>query len=216
MKVFDWMSIRGIIQIGANDGTELYEFQHYTKNIILFEPIFKARVELLRKLRERNIDNIFVFDYVVSDKDEMFCDFFEGTESGNSSLFDLNPERSDAHVCNNHERSIVCQSLSLDTFRELNKKLFEIYPFNFLYMDVQGAEHLVLSGGGKILNELIDYVWLEVSHEEVYLGTLLFDQMIAEMEKYGFYLAYYEKSESNIGQGDALFTKDISRKILNV
>lgn len=57
--------IEGIIQIGANDGNEISEFQSITDNLIMFEPVPDPRDVLLRRSLDSTIKNIFIFDYVV-------------------------------------------------------------------------------------------------------------------------------------------------------
>lgn len=205
MIKYDWMKIDGIMQIGANDGTELYEFENYTKNIIMFEPVYLARLELIKKIWPRKFDNTYVFDYVVSNKDDPFCDFFEGLESGNSSLFELNPKRSAAHSHNIHKEKITCQSITLDTFYKKYRKIFKNQKYNLIYMDVQGAEPHVIEGGREYIRDNVDYVYCEVSHEEVYDGTMLFNDFNAFMRQSGFALLNYEESISNPSQGDALY-----------
>ena len=75
-------------------------------------------------------------------------------------------------------------------------------------MDVQGAEHLVIEGASNLL-KYIKYIFMEVSYEEIYLGTILFEDMVVFMKSKGFSLLEHTISPHNHNQGDCLFGRDI-------
>jgi len=200
--------IKGVIQVGANDGGELSSFAARTNNILLFEPVQSARDILSGKIKHYPNRNIILSDHIVSNKTGPI-DFFIATESGNSSLFDLNPERPifNQQRCK-HDRKVVMNSITLDDFFENNPKV-SIENYNYLFMDVQGAEHLILEGASKCL-KYIDCIWMEVSYLEIYLKTMLFDDMTKYCESLGYFLHTHIPSSHDPSQGDALYVK-ISR-----
>ena len=143
------ISIKGIIQIGSNDGNEINSFFYHTNNILCFEPVDEARNKCIEISKSCTKSNIIISDYVISDKTGEI-NFFIGQASGNSSLFDLNPERPAFHQWNKHEKKVKKNSITLDDFFEKNSNI-KASDYNYVYMDVQGAEHLVLNGASKSL-----------------------------------------------------------------
>jgi FkbM family methyltransferase len=198
------ISIKGIIQIGANDGNEINYFSKHTNNILCFEPVEEARNKCIERAKYCSKSNIIISDYVVSDKTGE-VDFYIGQASGNSSMFDLNPERPIFHQWNKHEKKVKMNSITLDDFFQQYSDI-KISDYNYIYMDVQGAEHLVLNGAAKSLN-YIDFIWMEVSYFEIYSNTMLFGEMTKLCYSLGYKLYYHKESTSNQNQGDALYVK---------
>jgi FkbM family methyltransferase len=62
---------------------------------------------------------------------------------------------------------------------------------DFIHMDVQGAEGLVLEGAKAMLPR-IRLIWLEVSNQELYQGQKLRSDLEAMLQRAGFALAYEE------------------------
>jgi FkbM family methyltransferase len=195
--------IEGVIQIGANDGNEIREFQVITDNLIMFEPVPEPREILLRRSLDSTIKNIFIFDYVVCQTNGL-SEFFFAKESGNSSILDLNPNRPAFNLerCEHSHKGLI-ESITLDKFFFIYKDFFRDLKFNLLFMDVQGAEHLVILGGKETLKK-IKYIWMEVSYVEIYTGTLLYKNLIKLCNKFGFNLIYHKKSDWDESQGDVL------------
>jgi hypothetical protein len=198
------INVRGIIQVGANDGGEIPIFLQHTNNILCFEPVDEARNECYNKILNYPNTNITISDYVISNKVGEI-DFFIGQASGNSSMFDLNPERPAFHHWNNHDRKVTMRSTTLDSYFEENNTL-DPKNYNYLYMDVQGAEHLVLLGAPNTLKH-IDCIWMEVSYFEIYFNTMLFEDMTKLCNSLGYELYYHKESPHNQNQGDALYIK---------
>ena len=149
--------------------------------------------------------NVRISDLIVSDTDGE-VDFFVGRESGNSSMFDLNPARPAFHHHNVHDRLVRRRSVTLDSFFAGQQGVVAPSEFNYLYMDVQGAEHLVLEGARQTLRH-IDFIWMEVSYAPIYLNTMMFWAMCHLCESLGYFLAFHEESRWNQNQGDALFVR---------
>ena len=59
------------------------------------------------------------------------------------------------------------------------------FKFDFIHMDVQGAELLVLKGGEKTV-KLAKAVWIEVSNIELYANQALKNQVSHFMQHLGF------------------------------
>jgi len=76
-----------------------------------------------------------------------------------------------------------------------------ISRIDFIHMDVQGAEHLVLQGAGAML-PAVRALWLEVSDQQLYQGQRLRADMETLLRAQGFALAYEERREV---EGDQLY-----------
>lgn len=93
--------------------------------------------------------------------------------------------------------AITVQTDTLDNFcRERG-----IDRIDFVHMDVQGAEHLVLSGAAATLPR-IGALWLEVAEREFYRGQKLRHEIQALLRRRGFALALDAR---RAGEGDQFY-----------
>jgi FkbM family methyltransferase len=76
-----------------------------------------------------------------------------------------------------------------------------ITAIDFIHMDVQGAEFLVLSGASRMLAQ-IGALWLEVSNVELYRGQKLRGEIEAFLTQRGFVLTL---EESRGSEGDQFY-----------
>jgi FkbM family methyltransferase len=76
-----------------------------------------------------------------------------------------------------------------------------ISQIDFIHMDVQGAELLVLQGSGKKLKD-ISTIWLEVSDEAIYQEQPVRSQVMSFMKEKGFILALETRREK---EGDQFY-----------
>jgi FkbM family methyltransferase len=91
--------------------------------------------------------------------------------------------------------SVTCETV--DAFcaaRGINR-------IDFIHLDVQGAEGLVLDGARAMLPRL-RAIWLEVSNEELYRGQRLRGEIEEMMRRHGFVAAYGEDRGT---EGDQLY-----------
>lgn len=75
---------------------------------------------------------------------------------------------------------------------------------DFIQMDVQGAEHLVLAGAERTLPR-VTAIWLEVSNREHYRGQPLAKDIARWMHARGFRLAHQVYRGDASGEGDHLY-----------
>ncbi len=76
---------------------------------------------------------------------------------------------------------------------------------DFMHIDVQGAELLVLEGAGSLL-ATTKSIWLEVSHQEIYKGQPLAADVGRFLRESGFDLALDALGEAGIA-GDQLWVR---------
>jgi FkbM family methyltransferase len=200
--------IKGVIQIGASSGQQLKLFiDNDEKDMILFEPCDKSFSELEKTAEPYKTQaNIILSNYILSNKTEE-AKFYIGQNEHNSSLLDLHPQRPGLHkAINNHDRYEIKKSISLDDYVEDTKIDLDLY--DFIFMDVQGAEHIVLEGALTTLKK-IKYVYLEVSFAEIYAGTLLYEDMVKYLATLGFEVVWVDTS-GHMNQGDILVKRVVT------
>ena len=81
---------------------------------------------------------------------------------------------------------------------------------DLLKVDVQGAEHLVISGAAKTLS-LTAAIWIEVSFKPLYEGSCMYNEVFDLLWKCGFKLwdleTGFRSSTGELVQADALFLR---------
>jgi len=95
------------------------------------------------------------------------------------------------------DNKIEVRTVTLRTFCESNN----ITNIDFIHMDVQGAELMVLEGAGDLMSS-IKAIWLEVSSVDLYKNQPLVKDVKNFMKKKNFYLV---KDGLNGIQGDHLY-----------
>jgi len=89
-----------------------------------------------------------------------------------------------------------------DTY--VSETKFDVTPYNFLNVDVQGAELHVIKGMGDLIDG-IDYIVAEVNEAELYKGGALLNELNAYLESRGFVMDV--KNINKYEYGDALFVR---------
>tara|TARA_B100001250_G_scaffold345902_1_gene315513 strand:+ start:613 stop:1356 length:744 start_codon:yes stop_codon:yes gene_type:complete len=187
-------NIHGIIQVGANIGQEIPILTKYTNNIYLFEPLTKAFEELRKNIS--NYKDINIFKYALGEKDEIKKINISNTNYSASSSF-LKPS---LHL-------EYFPEIEFDSYEEVQIKRFDNinskFYANFLILDVQGYELNVIKGFADKINN-IDFIYTEISIEELYENSVLIKELDEELYELGF-IRTKTKIASNKPQGDALY-----------
>lgn len=179
-----------IAEIGAADGvdTATYAARYPRASLFAFEPL-PANVEKLNALREKL--GIRVYPCALGAENKVATDFWvsggrppslPGKEPWPYSSSLLEPaEHKTVHPWCTFERhhTSVCR---LD-------HLMEVAP-DYIHMDVQGAELLVLEGASRLLPD-VRAVWMEVANVELYRGQPLRRDVGDFMRDRGFELVGY-------------------------
>jgi FkbM family methyltransferase len=169
--IYDFISklkLKTIVEIGANDGTDTLKFRkmHKESRIVCFEPD-PRNIELLKKAE---IDKIIeLYPFAVSDTNGAatfhLSDIDNQSSSGWSSSSLKKPERHlDLHPQVKFNKNIIVDTIALDTFEPLKDT-----EIDFIWMDVQGAEDLVLKGATETLKRT-KYLHTEYSDSPLYTG----------------------------------------------
>ena len=167
-----------IIEIGAYRGDDtaiLLEINNST--IISVEPD-PRNIPHLKGLQNR-FSNLRIIERAVSDKDDDNVTFYmsqlrEDADQANFSSSILKPK---LHLDQNpriifNQRCDV-KTITLDTIHKDNN-----YPvIDFIWADVQGAEHLMIKGGLNALKST-KYLYTEYSNEEIYENEVNLEAII--------------------------------------
>jgi FkbM family methyltransferase len=117
---------------------------------------------------------------------------------GASSIFVATGAYPEEHYVQNR---IKVEAIRLDTFLEAHK----VPAIDVLWMDVQGAEKLVLTGMGKHLRD-VKCVHLEAEFFEIYKGQALFGDVDTLLRNHGFQLLGFTSYSRY--SADALYVRD--------
>ena len=188
--------ITGIIQVGANIGQEIPLITQYSDNIYLFEPLSKI-FNILKK-NSSGYKNINIFNFALGQKEEIKKIYIADLNNSASSSI-LKPS---SHLEYYPEIKFNrTEEIAVKRFDSLDSE----FDANFLILDVQGYELEVIKGFGNKIND-IDFIYTEVSTEELYENNILIKELDGELYNLG-YLRTNTKFASNKPQGDALYKK---------
>ena len=171
---------RGIIHIGAHDGEEITLYQALGTERVLFVEANPTVFERL-KANIAGHRNVQAVNCAIGNYDGTVNLRVTSFDQSSSILPLKRHQEIYPYIQETHQISV--QSRTLDTLlQEL-----EINPaeFNFLIIDIQGAELLALQGALTVLKH-IEAIITEVNYEELYEGCALIDQLDEFLDKQGF------------------------------
>jgi len=198
------LDVKGVLHIGAHLAEECGSYyENGVQKTIWIEanPYFINHI----KVNISKYNNTLVFNECISDVDDVEVTFNLSNNNGmSSSLLQLEHHKiAHPEVVFVHE--IKTKTKRIDTlFLENNLR---IEDYNFVTMDIQGAEGLALKGFGDMLNN-VDYLFLEVNEKELYKGCMLLPEMCEYLIHFGFNLLE-KQMWGDAGWGDAFFAKKI-------
>lgn len=192
----------GIIHIGAH---LLEEREDYLKlginNILWIEanPLIYNQIKNIPD--KRGIEE--VFNLTVSDNDGKEYTFNITNNGQSSSILELEKHllyHPHIHVID----KITVESVRMDTFlNSLNH--IDTSCFNFLNLDIQGAELLAIQGFGNLINNF-NYIYTEVNTNSIYKDCALIYELDDYLSNYNF--KRVETKLTEYEWGDALYIKD--------
>lgn len=174
------ISPRGIIHVGAHEGTELAWYQSCGFEKILF---IEANPAVFEKLRMNACDaaGVTVVNRAVTDH--------AGPIRLNVTSFDQSSSILPLATHRKHYpgieavQSVIVEGATLDAVMEENR--LDPADFNFLAMDIQGAELLALRGASGTLTH-IQAIITEINFEELYQGCAQIDDIDLLLDSHGF------------------------------
>lgn len=168
------IKFKGILHVGAHECEELNDYERYIpRNKVLWIEALQNKVELCKQ----RYPNVLIENAIVSDVVENVR--FNVSNNGQSSSileFGLHSYfHPHVHYVN-----------SFESETKLLKDIISNYniDYNFLNLDIQGAELKALKGMEEYLHK-VDYVYTEVNSDYVYKDCALVTELDEYLQKFG-------------------------------
>lgn len=191
------INFRGILHVGAHECEELNDYeQHLSRDKILWVEALPGKVQLCKDRYPRVlIENAIVSDVVETVR-------FNVSNNGQSSSMLNFGLHSQYHP---HVQYVTC-------FEDKTKLLKDILcnyniDYNFLNLDIQGAELKALKGMEEYLHK-VDYIYTEVNSDYVYENCSLINELDDYLKKFG--LQRMETQWTDFKWGDAFYMRIIT------
>jgi FkbM family methyltransferase len=162
--------------IGANIGETTLNFARLAREgkVYSFEPVPFLFERLQTNVSFNNFPNIFLNNLALSDKKEQL--FFESSKNHNSSGISLQKHPT--------SRSQAVNSTTIDSFVEENN----ITHIDFMKIDVEGFESLVIKGGMRTLKKFMPVIFMEVDHHNLSKNNSSEKELLMQMHSLGYSL----------------------------
>lgn len=186
--------INGLLHIGAHLAEELSIYNAANITGVIW---VEANEDRANKIKEIVPSNHQVVCSIVGDENGREVYFNEANNGQSSSIFELGAhliEHPEIYYTNRTKRTMN----RIDFLREK----YNFINFNFVALDIQGAELLAIKGMGELLNN-VEYIYTEVNEKKLYEGCCL----ISDLDNY---LIGFERVITNMtthGWGDAFYVK---------
>jgi FkbM family methyltransferase len=222
-KIFSAKDSLVIFDIGACEGEDSIRYARLFPNsrIYTFEPLPENQAIVLANFEKFKVRNAELQCIALADR--------EGTSTFHVSS-GKPPEKWEGEQWNygNKSSSLLKPALVNERFgwiefnQSIDIKCNTIYNFlaenhishiDFIHMDVQGAELLVLKGAGPKISEITS-IWLEVSEEEFYKNQVLKNELERFLLENGFDKTHEEQSGFQSDQFWVNKHKPITQKYL--
>jgi FkbM family methyltransferase len=170
------VNIKGILHVGAHECEEIYDYERYIpRNKILWVEAMPDKVAL-SKSRHQGLQ---IENAVVSDVKETVK--FNVSNNGQSSSILEFGLHSTFHPHVHYVSSFEAET-------KLLKDIICNYDinYNFLNLDIQGAELKALKGMEEYLPK-VDYIYTEVNCDYVYKGCAIVNEIDEYLKQFGFY-----------------------------
>lgn len=211
LEILSQIPKKGIIHVGAHQGQEVerYLALGFT-NILLIEanPVW---YEYLQS-KFGHLPQIKIFNYAICDFDGSITLHIHTSRSGSTepaSIFAMKRFQEIVNTLHTPE-SIETKASTLDTL--LEKYQVSMADYNFLNLDIQGAELLALQGSLKTF-AYIDVIISEVNVIELYENGATENKITEFLDQQGYekkkavYHSLYKGVETFPAWGESLFIK---------
>jgi FkbM family methyltransferase len=193
-----------ILHIGAH---ECEEKEAYDKEG--FEAIWVEGNPDIVKSMQLKYPKLKIFEALIADKDGKEMEFIITNNMQSSSILELDEHKKEHPQVREIGRKKLFTK-TVDTFLTENHLKPEL--FEFVNIDIQGAELLALKGAKKILY-YANYLYIEVNEKSLYKNCALLPELDTFLLSYGF-----ERVETIMtahGWGDAFYKKIDIKKFVN-
>lgn len=194
MRPYFSRSIKGVLHVGGHLAEELEIYNAANiKNVIWIEAN-KDRSEQIKKLVP---DNHIVVNAIIGDISGKPVTFYEANNGQSSSILELG-----THAKEHPEVHYVDETQSIMTRLDELSVENNFFPFNFINLDIQGAELLAIKGMGKLLDN-VDYIYTEVNKRSLYKDCALINDLDEYLSDFNRVLTEW----TQFGWGDAFYVR---------
>ena len=190
-----FVSPSGVLHVGAHSAEELTAYREENYGRVIWVEAQPSLVAALRKKTFGSGD--IVLEGAVWGSSGVSKTFHITSNGQSSSLYEL--------ATHSHHYPSVVQVKELEV---LTVRLDSLIPagekFDFVNLDVQGAELEALTGLGELLNQ-VEWVYTEVNRAELYAGIPLVNELDDFLRKAGFIRVCSVWTDA--GWGDALYCR---------
>lgn len=172
---------RGVIHVGAHQAGEMEEYLRIGFAKILYVEANPALIPALREKAKAYPGKVYVVHAAASDADG-FVRLRVTSMDQSSSILPLGKHR-EIYPSIREVSQVEVRSRRLDTI--LAEEELSAADFNFLNLDIQGAELMALRGSSALLAG-IEAVNTEVNLQELYQGAALLEELEGFMSGKGF------------------------------
>lgn len=166
----------GVVHVGAHEAEELLEYRNNRFGQVIW---VEAQPNLAEKLRVSTFGSgDSVIEAAVWHEKDIPMKLKISSNSQSTSLLEFG-----SHEVTYPDIAFI-ETIEVLT-QTLDDVIDPIKEFNFLNLDIQGAELHALKGFEKQISKL-NWIYTEVNHEEVYLGCTLVDDLDAFLATHGF------------------------------
>jgi len=192
----------GVIHIGAHLAEERSVYiQNNLNNTIWIEanPKIYQHLSAINNLPNKEL----ALNYLISDKDDEEYVFNITNNGQSSSILELDKHKlHHPHIFVSEQ--MLLKSKRMDTI--IRENSINLSEFDFINLDIQGAELLALkSFGEELLN--FKYIYTEVNLSSIYKDCVLISELDDYLSKFGF--KRVETSITEYEWGDALYVKNV-------
>lgn len=189
------LTIRGVIHVGAHFGEEHDDYLAEGINDIVYVEACKPAFEILQKAIKPS-ERVKLFNTALADYQGETQMFVESHNKGQSNSM-LKPG---SHL--KHYPLIKFEESETVPVDLLDNLPIDRRLYNFMNIDVQGAELMVLKGSVETLKG-IDYIYTECNREPLYEGC----PMVEDIDKFLKDFTRVETKWVGAGWGDALYVR---------
>jgi FkbM family methyltransferase len=174
---FNTQKVKTVFDIGSCDGLDAIKYARLFINssVYAFEPLAKNKLLLQNNIEKYNLSTIIpvklalsnskgTAEFYVSSGRPEDIECAEDWDFGNKSSSLLQPNKTiEVHPWLKFQEKLTVHTDTLSNFVNENN----ISKIDFIHMDVQGAELMVLEGAKDFIHQ-IKMIWLEVENIELY------------------------------------------------
>jgi len=193
----------GVLHVGGHWAEEAHDY--YTNGVertIWVEANPECVMNLMSNLQ--HYPDHLIFNDCISDVDGQDIVLnISNNEGQSSSILELGTHKI-AHPEVHYISTVNCRTKRLDTLFNTNN--LDIEQYQFVNMDIQGAELLALKGMGDMLHK-VKYLYLEINDRELYTNCALVGEINEYVRQFGF-VSKDKVMAGNFGWGDSFYIRE--------